>query len=442
MVTRRLAPLVAAVAFLAPLSARAQQSVADSLWRVGQRGAAIEEYRRILAGDSNAVRANFRVAEALAGTNLDSALRFIRAARARVPDDPDLMFTEAKYLAWSQRFDAAIALYDSILAKHDDFDYVRVARARALSWAGRLDAARQGYEAVLRGKGADKDARRDAAFGRAQVSAWQGNLADAADQYASLLADDPTEVRVLVGLAAVRNYQGRPFAADSLLSRAIARDSADPDARLLKAAVAQSRAPTLEVSGSWSHDSDDNNVAWQTATQTFLVRDGTRVSARVGNQRAIDPIRKTSRLLAELSGSMNPGSFGLSASVGARQLNVNEAPPGSVADRTEFTWRAIASARPVPALGVGIAVERVPFDEIAALLARGINLTNVDANVDWRVRSATTLTLSGGTLGLSDGNRRNSGALRVSQRATSALTLGVLARTFSFAEKATGYFTP
>jgi hypothetical protein len=97
---------------------------------------------------------------------------------------------------------------------------------------------------------------------------------------------------------------------------------------------------------------------------------------------------------------------------------------------------------PVAALGFGLAVEQVPFDEIAALLARGITLTNIEANTDWRVRTGTNITLSVGTLGFSDGNRRNGGALRLAQGGPAGLTFGVLARTFSFAHNATGYFTP
>ncbi len=419
----------------------AQQAVADSLWRTGKRSEALIEYRRIVAADSHAVRANYRIAEDLAGRNVDSALVFLRNARVRVPDDPDFIIAEATYLSWARRFDAAVLRFDSAIAAHPGFDHVRVLRARTLSWKGDFAAAAQGYKQVLDRTGADAASRLDAEFGLAQVAAWQGSLADAAERYSAILTDNPAEVRSLLGLAYVRSWQARPIAARDLVQQVIVRDSGNADARLLLESLSQSSGPALEVNASWSRDSDRNSVAWQTATQRFLVRDGVNVWGTAGSQQARDPIRQTSRLLGEVGGTVVTGLLRATAAAGARQLDVSSAPSGE-SRHTEFTWRANAAARLRSNLALGLGVSHVPFDEIAALLARGINLTNYDGNVEWSPISATTLVLSGGVLDLSDGNRRTSAALRVARRFPGALTVGAVARTFSFAEDGDGYFSP
>jgi tetratricopeptide (TPR) repeat protein len=418
----------------------AQQAVADSLWRAGRRADALYEYRRVLAADSNAVRANFRVAQDLATQNVDSALAYLRNARVRVPSDPDLLFTEATYLSWARRFDEAILRYDSLIAQHDDFDYVRIAKARVLSWRGDLDAAARIYGAVQERPTADPDSRRDAAFGLAQIAAWQGNLLSAGNRYADLLADDPTDVRSLVGLAAVRNMQGRPYAADALLGRALERDSGNSDALEVRRGTERMRSPSFEASASWSSDSDGNAVAWQTVQQRFLPRDGLRLWAMGGSQRATDPLRATSRALAELGGSAAFGNMQVTAQVGARQLRVTHAPV-AVGTRTEFTWRASAAHRIGSRLSVGVGVSHIPFDEIAALLARGIMLTSMDASAEWNA-GAASVDISGNVLDFSDGNRRSGAALRAIRRLSPEFSIGFLARTFSFRNPGIGYFTP
>ncbi len=422
--------------------AHGQQAVADSLWRLGRRAEAIDEYRNVIAADPTAVHANLRIAQDLASRDADSAVVFVRNARARVPEDPDLLFAEATYLSWARRFDDAIVRYDSLLAGNPDLDYVRVAHARVLSWKGELAAAALGYQQVIDRAGPDRAARRDAAFGLAQVSAWQGNRAEAARRYEALLADDPAEVRALVGLAAVRSAQGRPIAARALLDRAIEHDRADSDALQLRAVVERALRPALEVTASWSHDSDQNRASWQQATQSFVVADGVRASVTAGFQQASDRYRRTNRALGEVGGSASRGPLTVAAGLGARQLDAATGPPGETGERTEFTWRGSAALRPRPNVGVGVAAWRAPFDEIAALLARRLTLTNVEATADWSPGAGTALLLSGGVMAFSDGNRRTSALLRVSRREPGAITIGAVARTFSFDQTGDGYFTP
>ncbi|MEY3701646.1 MAG: hypothetical protein RI891_938, partial [Gemmatimonadota bacterium] len=112
--------LALVVTLMGALSARplrAQVAVGDSLWQLGRTDEAAQAYRRALAEDRNSVRANFRVAQTLAwNRNIDSALVLLRAARERVPDDPEFLLTEAMYLSWDQRWLESIVRYDSVIA--------------------------------------------------------------------------------------------------------------------------------------------------------------------------------------------------------------------------------------------------------------------------------------------------------------------------------------
>ena len=178
------------------------------------------------------MRANILVARSLAwNSNIDSALVLLRNARVRVPDDIDVRFSEALYLSWDKRFPEAIARYDSLVVKHPDLDYVRVALARTRSWQGDLAGSERAYRDMLAQPMHDSDARRDAEIGLAQVTAWSGNLVAASALYEALYADDASDSRILLGLASVRSWQGRPAAAAGLLTRVVRRDSANMEAR-------------------------------------------------------------------------------------------------------------------------------------------------------------------------------------------------------------------
>jgi tetratricopeptide (TPR) repeat protein len=381
------------------------------------------------------------VAFDLSERNPDSALVMIRKARTREPDDLDLQLAEATYLSWTGRFSDAVLRYDTIIAAHPELDQVRLARARVLSWDDQLSLAARGYMDVLDRSGGDATARRDAAFGLAQVSAWQGNLSAASERYASLLADDPTEARSLVGLAAVRNWQGRPFAARELLLRLDAADAANRDVAQLLNQAARAISPALELQASWGRDSDNNKVVWQTATQNFLLQDGMKVWGSFGSQRASDPVRLTTRLLGELGASASSGLAQFTALVGARQMDISVAPGGPRA-HTEFTWRGSAAVRVRNNVTLGAGASHVPFDEVAALLERGLNLSSYDASAEWKPQTNLSVAASGGIVDFSDGNQRRSVMLRLTQRITPALSVGALARSFAFDFDGDGYFTP
>ena len=319
---RVLSAVLSAAVFLLLVSVRpaaAQVAVGDSLWQLGKTDEAAAAYRRAVELDQNSVRANFRLAQTLAwGSNTDSALVFLRNARARVPDDPDLRFAEATYLGWARRFDEALVRYDSILAMNPgpDFTYVRVAAARTLSWAGRLTEAEAGYQAAL---GADP-ANRDARFGLAQVRAWSGDLDGAMSGYRALEADDATETRLLVAIAQVGLWQGRSGTAEEAIGRVPPEDTALADVASVRKAVREARALSVGLTTSWSQDRDENRNAWQVLSVQGMAGDATRITASLGYLGADDPHRSSDRMLGELALSLPVGRGTLSAGVGVRNL--------------------------------------------------------------------------------------------------------------------------
>lgn len=421
----------------------AQTAVGDSLWQLGKRDEARAAYERAIAQDRNAVRANFRLAQELAwSSNIDSALVLLRAARERVPDDPDLRFAEATYLAWAKRWDESLVRYDSLSAAQPepDYDYVRIARARTLSWAGRLDESRAGYEAVLVRAPEDRDAR----FGLAQLKAWSGDLSGAARGYSALLTDDPDEARVLLALASVRNWQGRPGSARRLLDRVAARAPDDAEAAALRTTIRASTAPRLSWLQHYSEDSDGNVNRWSLATMRASFHDA-RGSLTWGGLDATDPARDSRRQMIDASVSLPQGPATLSAALGVRQLNPrlrSPTPQPAPSDRGILTWRLGAQMPIVSGLTASVGVARWPFDEIAALLGRGIDVDQADLALDWRPLAKLNVTSSTTRLAFSDGNVRLGTSLRVGYRLPYGFTLGAYGTGFGFASRTTNYFSP
>jgi tetratricopeptide (TPR) repeat protein len=429
---------VAAAVLSAPLAA--QVAVGDSLWKMGRTSEAAEAYQHALETDRFSVRANVLAARTLAwGSNIDSALVLLRNARVRVPNDPDVRYTEALYLSWAKRFDAAIIRYDSLLKTNPELDYVRVARARTLSWAGKLIEAEEAYRAALALPMHDRDAIRDAQTGLAQVSSWRGDLAGAAKRYEALLTDDPGDPRALSGLASVRTWQGRPRAAVRLLERALKRDSANAEMKASLVTARAAAAAHTDAEVDWSSDSDGDQNEWSLFTYRRFLTDGLAGTATAGELFAGDPGQHATRALGEFTLAANGDVLRGAASLGVRALNADV--PG-VADRDVLTARLSGSTRFGSLANVTLSVARFPFDEIASLIARDIDLTSMDGNATFTPWHGGTVTLVAGALDFSDGNRRLNGTASVAQRWPDRLWVGVLARAMSFAETIQGYFSP
>jgi tetratricopeptide (TPR) repeat protein len=405
---------------------------ADSAWTAGDHAVAVGAYFRELERDPTSVRANYRVALWLSWRNqLDSALVMIRRARAMDATDGDLAMAQARFLAWDGRYDESVTLYDSVLARGPERAEAHVGRAQALGWAGRYDAADSSYLEALHVSPTDPGAL----DGRAQLMEWKGDTRRAESLYAYAAEQNAGDANALVGLARLRMRQGRVRLAQSDLHRALALDPRHAGARRLELDLRAAARPQLALGFTTSQDSDRNLVWDRTFSVTTALGDGLRGFVGGGSTQASDPARDATRTSGEIGGSYASGAFQAGGAVGARRLDSNAA-----ADRSTNLYRGTVSARR-GAVGVGIGASRHSFDESALLIGSGLDVREIEGNVEARRRS---LTVSGnlGLARLSDGNARRWGVLSAMESWGHGWSAGMLLRLSRHDMRGVGYFSP
>ena len=403
----RPSPLIALIFALgAPLSAfgvrplSAQQREGDEAWNAGRYEEARAAYERVLAEDPAAFRANFRVGILLSWEGkLDSSLVVLSRARTAAPGDTELRLTQARVLAWHQRYHQAIASYDSLLAEQPTLEAAAVGRAEALSWWGRLREAEREYKGVL--------------------------------------ARNPRNVDALVGLGYLYHWQGRERPAARLVRTALAIDSTHAALRKLDQEVRTATRSSVETGANWSNDSDHNTAFWQTVVANARLSDAIRTFGSAGVAETSDPTRDATRVGGEAGLTWAVGRVQLTGAAGARRLD-----PDSSDSRTAATYRARASFRPVPTFGVSAGYVRVPFDETANLIDRGLNLESLEAGFDASVGRGLSVFGGANAAWVSDGNQRTGGVAQILQTIYRRFFVGAFGRTLSYDHKGTGYFSP
>ena len=412
----------------------AQQREAEEAWSQGRYDAALAAYARVLATNPQSVRANLRVGVILSWQGkLDSALIFLARARATDPADPDTRLAQAQVMAWNKQYADALLRYDSLLLIQPGLRAALLGRARTLSWAGRLDDARSVYRSMLAKDSTD----RDAVLGAAQVSGWKGDLATAERGYRAVLMRNSRDVEARVGLGYVYLWQGRTEAAGRQAGYALAIDSTHKAGRELRNVVRASTRPSVETSANWSNDSDHNTSFWQTVAASAQLGGGVGIFGSVNALETSDPVRDATRVGGELGLSIAAGPIQLTGAGGARRLNPEIAEP-----RTVATYRGQLRYRPTSALGFGVSYSRVPFDEIAALIERELDMELLEAGFDARPLSGLTVYAGGGTLWLNDGNNRWSVSAGLTQKILRHFFIGAFGRTLSYERPGVGYFSP
>jgi len=420
--------------FLGPTQLPAQQAEAEAAWGQGRYDVARAAYQRVLEGNPRDIRANLRIGVLLSWQGkLDSALVFIRRARSADPVDPEIRLIHARVLAWDQQYEAALRQYDSLLVQHPGMREAALGRARTLAWAGRLEQARSTYQRLAATDSTDRDAR----LGGAQVIAWAGDLAAAEEEYRRLLARNSRDLEARVGLGYVYLWQGREAAAGRQAGYVLAIDSTLKSARELLRTSREATRPSVESSAQWSNDSDENTSFWQTVTGNAALGGGVGLFGSANALQTSDPTLEATRFGAEAGLSIRTGALFASGAGGARRLDPEIAP-----SRTAATYRGRLSYRPVPRFGVGVGYARQPFDEIAGLIERELDMESLEGNIDVRPTNRLTVYGGAGALWLSDGNRRTSFSAGVNQRIGRGIFAGVFGRTLSFERRGVGYFSP
>jgi tetratricopeptide (TPR) repeat protein len=432
--TRRCVFLTLVWGVLGVMPVAAQQKDADEAWSQGRYEAARAGYERVLKQDPAAARANLRLGILLSWKGkLDSALILIARARKADPRDAEMRLAHARVHAWNKQYDAALALYDSVLADRPKLRDAELGRAQTLSWMGRLEDAANIYQALVSKNSSDRDAR----LGLAQVTAWRGKLKAAEQAYRAILAQNQRDIEALTGLGNVYHWQGSESEALRQVRAALAVDSTHRPARALARTIREATRPALETTAAWSNDSDRNTSFWQTLGTSAVIGRGVGVFGSVNALETSDPARDARRVGGEAGLSLLLGRVQLSGAAGARRIIPDVAPP-----RTGATYRGRLSYRPVPALGLNVGYSRSPFDEIAALIERALDLELLEAGVDARPFPGFSVYAAGSGLWLNDGNYRTGLVAGLSQKLHRRFSVGLFGRTLSYERRGLGYFSP
>jgi tetratricopeptide (TPR) repeat protein len=431
---RRPGLLVVAVVLLGTARLVAQAPEADEAWSKGRYEVARAAYQQVLASDPRAVRANLRIGVLLSWEGkLDSALVFLGRARAAEPADPEIRIIQARVMAWNKQYDAALLHYDSVLALRPGMREAALGRAQTLAWSGQLDQAGVVYRRMIAKDSTDRDAR----LGSAQVSAWRGELDRAEQEYRALLRRNSRDADARVGLGYVYFWQGREEAAGRQAKYALGIDSTHKAARELRRQARKRGRSSVETSANWSNDSDENNSFWQTAGAVAPLGGGVGVFGSVDALETSDPVLVAIRIGGEAGLSFTRGALQLSGAAGARRLYPELAP-----ERTAATYRGRLGYRPDPRFGISLGYSRLPFDEIASLIERDLDLESLEGGFDLRATSDLIIYGGGGALWLSDGNSRTSVAGGLTRKIDRRFFLGLFGRNLSYRRRGTGYFSP
>ncbi len=430
---RRRGLLIALLLFgVTPLCA--QQREADEAWTQGRYEAARAGYEQVLRQNPSAARANLRLGVMLSWRGkLDSALTFIARARAADPTDIDMRLAQARVRSWDKQYGAAIVLYDSVLAQRPDVREAELGKAQTLSWAGRLHEAGAIYRAMIVRNSSD----RDALLGQAQLSAWQGDFSTAEEFYRTVLTQHPRDADALAGLGYVYYWQGRVGAARKQVGAALAVDSTHKSGQALRRTIEEAIRPAMEGTANWSNDSDHNTSFWQTLGASASPGAGVGVFGSVTALETSDPILDATRVGGEAGVSLAMGRFQLSGAVGARRLFPEVADP-----RTAATYQGRLGYRPAPGFGLSVGYSRVPFDEIASLIERDLNLELLEGGFDARPVAGLSIYAAGSKLWLSDENSRTGLLAGLTQKLHRRFSVGLFGRTLSYEERGVGYFSP
>lgn len=412
----------------------AQQKEADEAWAQGRYEIARANYERVLKQNPKAARANLRLGILLSWKGkLDSALVLIARARLADPKDAEMRLAHARVRSWNKQYDAALGLYDSVLVDQRGLRDAELGRAQTLAWAGRMEEAESTYRGLLEKSSSDRDAR----LGQAQVSAWRGKLKPAEQAYRTILAHNPRDADALAGLGYVYYWQNRVGEARRQASAALAVDSTHRSGRALERTIQEATRPALETTAGWSNDSDRNTSFWQTLGTSAAIGGGLSAFGSVNALETSDPFRDATRVGGEAGLSLALGRFAVSGAAGARRLM-----PEVAAPRTSPTYRGRLGYRPIAALGFNVGYSRLPFDEIAALMERDLDMEVLEAGFDARPSRGFSIYAGGSELWLSDGNNRTGVAAGLSQKLHRHFSLGLFGRTLSYERRGLGYFSP
>ena len=336
--------------------------------------------------------------------------------------------------AWNQgRYEAARAAYEQVLRQNPSDARGNLRLGIMLSWHGKLDSALSHIARARKADPADIDVR----LAEARIRAWQGNLSAAKQLYRAILTENARDADALAGLGYVYYWQGKEAAARRHAEAALAVDPTHEAGQALRSTIREATRPAVEATAIWSNDSDHNTSFGQTLSASVSPGAGVGIFGSVSALEASDLTLDATRVGAEAGLSLGLGRFQLLGAAGARRLN-----PDVAASRTAATYRARVGYRPVPGFGLSLGYSRVPFDEIASLMERDIDLELLEGGFDARPFAGFSIFAAASELWLTDGNSRTGVLAGLTQKLNRRLSVGLFGRTLSYEERGVGYFSP
>ncbi len=196
------------------------------------------------------------------------------AAPARAEPDPRVAEADA-LLGDAKDFPRAVDLYRSALGDAPGDRDVRQRLARVLAWSQRYDEALAEYDRLVEPGAADL------LLERAEVLSWAGRVDEAIAAFEAVMAQDPGNARAARGLARSYRWSGRNAPADRAYARALALEE-DPEARQEWAALRAGFPPRTGAEAELYSDSEDFREVSSRATVSFFPDLDTYVFGRAG----------------------------------------------------------------------------------------------------------------------------------------------------------------
>jgi tetratricopeptide (TPR) repeat protein len=354
----------------------------------------------------------------------------------------DQRVASAHTLALKSRYQASIALYDSVLASDPKNWEAARQRAQVVAWSGKLADAESDYRALVT-VGAGPDAEK----GLAQVVAWRGRLHESEAMYRGVVARDSMDTEAWTGLAQVLQWEGRPRDAEAAIQRGLAAHPEDDDAQAQWRAIRPLVSPAVRPSASSAGDSEHNTSVLTTIEADALPPWSGRVSVTGSFRDAWRSLTHGTSSSGQLGATWNtPGErLTMQGSVGVAATDGTDVASRSV---TMLVGSAHVGTRIGSALTLGAGVSAQPFDETAALIARGIRQSSVggDLAVLFHGEEGPHLDASGAYVGVGGGqmdDERTEGSIYV-WSAAHGIAVGAGAHGYGYvrSDLVDGYFTP
>ena len=149
----------------------------------------------------------------------------------------------ARNLVAHQQFAEARAVYERLLKLDPQNIEYQISIARLSAWMKEYAASIETYDLVLK----REPQNTEALVGKAYVEMWQHNYSEAGELLAQAEKRSPEDPDVQVALARMSHYQGQERAAEQHISRALALDPGNAEAKQLRGEVEVPRPVEVRV---------------------------------------------------------------------------------------------------------------------------------------------------------------------------------------------------